>query len=381
MGCGSVHAQEIKVALIASRTGPYEAYAKQAEQGLSMGLAYATQNTMTVSGRKLTVLIKDDQFKPDRARALISEAFYDDKVDIAVGSTSSATTLAMMPVAQEAKKLLIVDIGAADQITGARFNRYVFRTGRSTAQEAIASAVGLAAKDTSIAVLAQDYAFGRDSVTAFKKAAESAGAKVVDEEFVPISATDFTAPVQRMFDALKDKPGRKVIWVTWVGSSPLQKINAMNPGRYGITLASPGTLLSTMGEYKNIPQLEGTMIYYYAFERNQANDWLINETKKRYQTVPDAGTALAFNAGIAIVKAIETAGGTDTEKLIKALEGMQFDSAKGPITIRAEDHQGLQEMYQVRFKTDQSVAWAVPELVRTLTPDMINLPVGVKHSN
>jgi branched-chain amino acid transport system substrate-binding protein len=155
----------------------------------------------------------------------------------------------------------------------------------------------------------------------------------------------------------------------------------MNPARYGITLASPGTLLATMGEYKNIPQLEGSMAYFYAFEHNKANAWLVKETDKRYHTVPDTGTALAFNAGIAIVQAIQTAGGTDTEKLIKALEGMRFDSAKGPITIRADDHQALQEMYQVRFKTDQSVAWAVPELVRMLTPEMIDLPVGVKHSN
>ena len=58
-------AKEIRIAHVYSKTGPLEAYGKQTQAGLMMGLEYATQGTMTVAGKKLVVLEKDDQGKPD----------------------------------------------------------------------------------------------------------------------------------------------------------------------------------------------------------------------------------------------------------------------------------------------------------------------------
>src|SRR6266705_2335960 len=68
-------------------------------------------------------------------------AYGDDKVDLAIGPTSSASALAMLPVAEEYKKLLLVEPAVADSITGDKWNRYIFRTGRSSSQDAIAAAV------------------------------------------------------------------------------------------------------------------------------------------------------------------------------------------------------------------------------------------------
>ena len=66
------HAQKaaIKIALIADKTGILEAYAKQTSAGFAMGLDYATGGTMTVAGRKLVVIEKDSQTKPDVGRTL-----------------------------------------------------------------------------------------------------------------------------------------------------------------------------------------------------------------------------------------------------------------------------------------------------------------------
>ena len=74
-------AQDLKIALIHGKTGPLEAYAKQTETGLRMGLEYATRGTMTVDGRKIVLISKDDQTKPDVAKTLLAEAYEDDKVD------------------------------------------------------------------------------------------------------------------------------------------------------------------------------------------------------------------------------------------------------------------------------------------------------------
>jgi len=66
---------------------------------------------------------------------------------------------------------------------------------------------------------------------------------VVFEEYAPQTATDFTASAQRIFDALKDKPGKKIINIIWAGQHPLPKIADLKPERFGIELAPGGNLL------------------------------------------------------------------------------------------------------------------------------------------
>ncbi|MET0858199.1 MAG: ABC transporter substrate-binding protein, partial [Telluria sp.] len=133
-------AQDLKVALIAGKTGVLEAYAKETETGFMMGLEYLTGGKMEINGRKLKVIIKDDQSKPDLGRTLLAEAYGDDKVDIAVGTSSSGSAIAMLPVALEYKKVLIVEPAVADAITGDKWNRYIFRTARNSTQDAAAAA-------------------------------------------------------------------------------------------------------------------------------------------------------------------------------------------------------------------------------------------------
>ena len=185
-----------------------------------MGLEYATKGTMTVDGRKIVIITKDDQSKPDLAKAALAEAYRDDKVDIAIGTTSSAAALAMLPVAEENKKILIVEPAVADQITGEKWNRYIFRTGRNSSQDAISNAVAIGKPGVTVATLAQDYAFGRDGVAAFKEALRQEPARrSCTRNTRRSTTTDFTAAGQRLFDALKDKPGRKIIWVIWAGAA------------------------------------------------------------------------------------------------------------------------------------------------------------------
>src|SRR5271154_6208287 len=96
LAAGPVAAQQpLKIALIYSKTGPLEAYARQTEAGFMLGLEYATQGKMEVDGRKIQVIVKDDQLKPDMGKAALEQAYGDDKVDIAVGTTGSAGALAM----------------------------------------------------------------------------------------------------------------------------------------------------------------------------------------------------------------------------------------------------------------------------------------------
>ena len=331
---GSAAAQELKIALIAGKTGPLEAYAKDTEKGFMLGLEYLTNGTMALNGRKIRVIVKDDQLKPDLGKAMLAEAYADDKVDIAVGTTSSGVALAMLPVAEEYKKVLIVEPAVADAITGDKWNRYIFRTGRNSAQDGLASAATLKSGG-SVAYLAQDYAFGRDGVKAGKEALAAVGskAKVVHEEYAPQTTTDFTAPAQRVFDALKDKPEPRVLGIIWAGAHPMTKIADLKPERFGIMLAPGGNILPVMKGWRNYAGTEGAIYYYYAFPKNKMNDWLVAEHQKRFNAPPDFFTAGGFAAASAALTALSKAGSSDTEKLIAAMEGSVIAMAGDTIVM------------------------------------------------
>lgn len=371
--------KEIKIAHIYSRTGPLEAYGKQTQTGLMMGLEYATGGTMAVNGRKITVIEKDDQGKPDLGKSLLATAYSDDKVDLAVGPTSSGVALAMLPVAEEYKKILLVEPAVADSITGERWNKYIFRTGRNSSQDAISNAVALDKPGVTIATLAQDYAFGRDGVKAFKESIKTA--KIVHEEYLPPTTTDFTAGAQRLIDKLKDQPGRKVIWIVWAGSGNPFRIADLDLKRYGIEIATGGNILPAMVAYNQFPGMEGASYYYFGFSKNQPNLWLVTNHYTRFKSPPDFFTAGGFSAAMAIVTALKkTNGDTNTDKLIATMEGMSFETPKGMMTFRKEDHQAMQSMYHFRVAPGaKQGAMADLHLVKEILPSEMNVPIKNKR--
>ncbi len=371
---------DLRIALIASKTGPLEAYAKQTIVGFNMGLEYATGGTMTIAGRKLVVIEKDDQGKPDVGKNLLAAAYGDDKVDIAVGPTASPVGLAMLPVAEEYKKILLVEPAVADSITGDKWNRYIFRTGRNSSQDAAANAAALDQPGVVVATLANDNAFGRDGVKAAKDFLKQA--KIVHEEYLPVGTTDFTAGLQRIVDKLKDQPGKKFISVGWAGNpTPFAKIADLDlEKRYGIKLATGGNILPAMVAYKNFPGMEGALYYYFGIPKNPVNEWFVANHYTKFKQPPDFFTAGGFSAAMAIVTAVKkTNGDTSTEKLIAAMEGMSFETPKGKMTFRKEDHQAMQDMYHFRIKNDPAFAWGVPELVRVIPASELNIPIRNKR--
>lgn len=370
---------DIKIAHVYGKTGPFEAYAKQSHDGLMLGLEFATGGTMEINGEKIVVIEKDTQLKPENGKALLEEAYGDDEVDLAIGPVSSGVALAMLPVAEEYEKILIVEPAVADSITGSNWNRYIFRTGRNSSQDAVANAIALAGDNVKIATLAQDYAFGRDGISAFKEALDGTGTEIVHEEYVPTDTTDFTAAAERIFNAMKDEEGDKKLFLIWAGGgNPMGKLQAMDPGRFGIEIATGGNILAALSAYKELPGMEGATYYYYENPQNEINDWLVKTHQERYGTPPDFFTAGGMASGLAVVEAIKRAGSTDTEELISTLEGMEWETPKGTMMFRAEDHQAMQPMYHFKIKVEDGVDWAVPELVREIPISELPIPIRNK---
>lgn len=369
-------ADPIKIGIIQGLSGPYEIYGKAEVTGFKMGLEYFTKGSNKIIGRDVELFVEDSQIKAARAKMLLTKLYSDDKVDLAIGPTSSGVALAILPVAQQFKKILIVEPAVADSITGKNWNRYIFRTGRNSSQDAISNAVAISKPGVSIACIGQDYAFGRDGIAAYKKAAEKLGARIVHEEYADPKGTDFTAPIQRLIEALKDKPEPKYIWVIWAGkNSPITQLIDAGLDKHGIEIASGGNVLAALKMMKPLKGMKGSIYYYYENPQNPVNDWLVREHYKRFNEPPDFFTCGGFAAASAVVKAISTAGGTETEKLIATMEGMAFMTPKGMMKFRKEDHQALQSMYAFELDVKPDVEWAIPRLTRELSMDETAPPI------
>jgi branched-chain amino acid transport system substrate-binding protein len=379
--------QPIKIGIVQGFSGALEAYAKQMLTGFKMGLEYGTKGKDEVIGRKIQLIVEDDQLKPDIAKRLITKLYADDKVDLVVGTTSSAAALAMLPVALEFKKILLVEPAVADSITGSAWNRYIFRTGRNSGQDAISNAKAVAKPGVSLAAIAQDYAFGRDGVAAYKVAAEKLGAKMIHEEYCPMAQTDHTSSVQRIIDVLKDKPGEKYVFVVWAGKNPpIEQMAVMKMDKYGIKITTGGNILPVLKAtlpllkaYESLKGMTGGAYYYYELPKNPVNDWFVKEHQARFKEPPDFFTCGGFAAAMAVLQGIEKAKSTDAEKLITTMEGMEFMTPKGRMYFRNIDHQAMQSMYIFKMDIKPDREWTVPVLVREVSPEEGMPPVLVKR--
>ena len=126
--------------------------------------------------------------------------------------------------------------------------------------------------------------------------------------------------------------------------------------------------------------MEGFTVYYHTLPNNPVNDWLIEEHKKRYNDIPDLFTPGGMTAAIAIVEALKkTNGDTDAEKLISVMEGMSFETPKGTMTFRPEDHQALQVLYAIRLEQKEGFDYPVPVLIREMSAEETAPPIMNKR--
>ncbi len=170
-----------------------------------------------------------------------------------------------------------------------------------------------------------------------------------------------------------------MVWIVWAGGNPF-KIADQDLKRYGIEIATGGNILPAMVAFKQFPGMEGGLYYYFGIPKNKVNEWLVARHYSQFKAPPDFFTAGGMAAGIAVVEALKKTGAdTNTNKLIAAMEGMSFDTPKGKMTFRKEDHQAMQDMYHFKIKVDPAFAWGVPELVREIKASEMDVPVRNKR--
>ena len=99
----------------------------------------------------------------------------------------------------------------------------------------------------------------------------------------------------------------------------------------------------------------------------------MTEHQKRFNAPPDFFTAGGFAAASAVLAAFKAAGSSDSEALIKAMEGLSFDTPKGKMTFRKEDHQAVQDMYHFKVKAN-AVGNDLLDLVATIPAADMPIP-------
>ena len=366
----------IKIGGLTSLSGALQDYGNQMQKGFMLGLEYATNGTMEVAGRKLEVIWEDTTTVPDVARERAIKLLDEDKVDLLVGPASSADAAALLGLAEEYQKLLMIEPAAADFLTGANWNRFVFRTGRSTAQDAnaMASVIMHNNPNAKVATLAPDSAFGHASVAPFVQALANKGGELLIQEFPPADTTDFTPFILRI---RQQKPD--YLYVIWAGANnPWGQLMELNLQEEGIQITTGAPEIAALKMMKDLVGMQGFTVYYHGVAKNPVNEWLVQKHKEKYNSPPDIFTSGGMAVAMAVITALEkTEGDTDTELLIKTLRGMEFDSPTGKRWFREEDHQAMQPLFEIKLEEVSGVDHIVPTLVRVIPAEEVAPPIAV----
>lgn len=354
-------AEPIKVGLITDASGALAIYGAHILRSFMLGMEYAAgapgsagekfdftqaqESTFTFGDCEVQVFVRDDKSTPDTTAQLARELIDVEQVDLLVGTVSSGATATLQGIAAESQIPLIVAPAAANDITGASFNEYTFRTSRSNYQDAMNLCEYLPTQYQTLVQIAPDYNFGWGSAAAFRDSCTLNGGEfVADDILAPADTTDFTPYMEQVLDS-----GAEAYIVTWAGGGFIPMMQAAVDTGVADEMALGATFVDNVALPAFFANAIGTtsgILYNWALPDNAINDWMVEQTRARYGLAPDLFDADGFNAALMLANGLAATGGdASAEALIGTWEGMSFEGPKGLIEIRPEDHVAIQDMY------------------------------------
>jgi branched-chain amino acid transport system substrate-binding protein len=340
-----VHAQEtVKIGVILPFSGQFADTGVQLDNGIKL---YMQQHGDTVAGKKIEVIRKDvGGIAPEVAKRLAQELIVRDGADILAGFALTPNALAAAEVSAQAKKFMVVMNAATSSITTK--SPYLART--SVTVPEIDETFGSWAAKSGIKTaytLVSDYGPGLDAETAFQRAFQEGGGKIVGSVRMPVANADFSAFVQRAKDASPD-----AIFIFVPGGT--------QPAAIGKALASRGitpqnTKILGQGEITFEDALKsmgddaiGTITAFH-YDYNHAsplNKEFVAAYNKAFGRNPDIYSIGGYDGMRLIYAALEKTGGkADGQDLIDAAKGMAWESPRGPISVDPETRDIVQTVY------------------------------------
>ncbi len=346
LSTGAQAAEPVRIGLIAPFSGSFADYGKQMEAGVK---AYQSLHGDTVAGRKVQVIMKDTTGPaPDVAKRLAQELVVRDKVDILAGFGLTPEALAVAPVAEQAKKPMMI-FNAASSIITTKSN-YIARVSMTLPQISAPMATWAVKNGVrKVVTLVADYAPGIDAETAFKTNFIGGGGQVIESIRVPLRNPEFAPFIQRIKDA---KPEAVFLFLPAgeQGVAFMKGFRERGLAEAGIRVMATGDLtddhvLPAMGD--------STLGVITSFHYSMAHDSRENKAfLSAYSAAnPGAGrpnfmAVAAYDGMAAIYEALKkTNGATDGDQVLGALKGMKIMSPRGPIMIDPATRDVIQTVY------------------------------------
>ncbi|MFL5021096.1 MAG: ABC transporter substrate-binding protein [Microvirga sp.] len=294
-----------------------------------------------VLGRKIEIVSRDDGATTGSATRVADELVSREGVSLLFGSFLSNVGVAMADFANQKKIVYIAAEPLTDAVTMAQGNRYTFRVRPNNFMQVgmlVDQAKASGAKRW--AIVAPNYEYGQSAAAVFKRLIQERvpGAQIVAEQYPALGKIEAGATASAIEQAKPDG-----IFNVLFGPDLTQFVREGNTrGLFeGATVLSlltgePEWLLPLKDE---VP--EGWTVTGYPWDeiKDPKHKAFIDAYRAKYNDTPRLGSLLGYMVVTMIRDAIERAGSTETEAVIKALEDAKFDTVIGPVTMRGIDNQ------------------------------------------
>lgn len=412
---------EIRIAVLQPRPqkGLYF-YGTWAIQGFKIGLQYATDSPNwdgpyeMEDGTTINTRIFDTEGSPEVGVSKARQAITSWGADILFGTSHSPVATSVERIAETYETpFFMAPAASADLTQKPKFNKYIFRVGRSNWHDAKTSAYyyGEEQNVDTVAFLGIDQTFGQNGVETAKEAFKEYGVESVATEFAPSDTKNFKPYLQRIKNKDPD-----ILYIVWAGSgfAPLyQGINNMDMmnkvvGSVIDLFTMNRVNLLSGGLYEGA---EGFCYFAYDVNSGPEYDFLV-ETMEENDIRPDAFAAAfsqkkgdifdklskasvpelwhgqAFASAQFIVEGLRRGSVSSPDSLIRAWEGMELRTPLGETLIRPEDHQGVRPMYIARavldtaeddIGTSDTVGLIIGERMTEVPREFIDPPINTDY--
>lgn len=350
-------------------------------QFMQMGATLAAEEINAaggILGRPLEFQFRDTQVKPDigvkNARYFVDEW----GADFVAGIDSSGVALAVGKIMPQLNKVLMITHGATEkvneQLVYKEGIKQIFRISVPVYQDGIASAI--IAKDFPAkrwATISPKYEYGYTSWEMFKKTLKQfrPDAEFVEESWAPFGTQDFGPHISKVMAANPEG----IFTTEWAGEAVSLVKQAKLFGVFGKIKEWVNPMGGAMdvleGLGKDYP--EGLWVssrYWFLYPPTGINQSFVQRFHKRWGRYPHYSSETSYSAYWALKQACERAGGTETDKVVKALEDMTMISPGGRRWFRKEDHQAVYEVPWGRTKADPKYPFRILGDLRTVPAEM-----------
>ncbi len=347
----AVAADPVKIGVVTPLTGTYAPIGQQVRWGLELA-AKEVNASGGILGRPVELVFEDEEANPAVATQKAEKLLQVTKVDFLTGTVNSGSTLAVGQLAERNNRLASTTVSFSDAITGDKCSPNVFRVNARAGQQSAALAEWLT-KDkgagTAVYYLGPDYEMGRNTVAAFKSAAESRGMKTVGEVFAPLGNNDYSPFFGQMRAA---RPA--VLYTSVAGNDTARLFTQLD--EYGLRknlliVGASGTVTSqNMGALGKVADGYVTGVGYSPEIDSKENRQFVTAFRAAYKTDPDLYGADSYGLIYFYKAAVEKAKSTETDKVRAAMRGLKWMTPQGEKELRAGDYQAIQDMYAVRVE-------------------------------